>query len=354
MRALNRAVKTLDEVALEPAINDWQDAYAPTTQEAREQALERSFSALCAQDWDDLQPAEQEVHQRLLGRLLAIGANPNRVMHANRDDRGTVPIDLAALLQKWPVVKQLIEGGADPYRRDCHQMSLMDRALYDVHVQGAHLLLDLGLDVDRMVEPGMLVYRSIERTNRWSDEDRAGFIQRLIAMGHPIDPPQGPDLALAPACYYDDRIKCLDLLIQAGADPQVLLSTSMEIPDEPIWTDEGWTLLHVAAVGGQDKVVERLLGLGLSVNVTSQTLAMTPLHAAALGGNVRAVDLLIKAGAALHVRDHKGRTPLDLARKRPDETYEAQAYLEHLELSSIVSTVNGHVEQHGQHAKSRL
>ena len=79
----------------------------------------------------------------------------------------------------------------------------------------------------------------------------------------------------------------------------------------------GIPLLSHAIFGGEasDDVFEMLLDAGADVNAKSN-LSMTPLMAAASVGRVSQVEVLLAKGAEPDVADSKGRTALDVARKR--------------------------------------
>ncbi|KAF1807862.1 ankyrin, partial [Eremomyces bilateralis CBS 781.70] len=84
-------------------------------------------------------------------------------------------------------------------------------------------------------------------------------------------------------------------------------------------TEDGETPLHIAASGGHDTVVDRLLKRGIDVNSKDQR-GQTPLHKAAAVGDEGVVQLLLKqASIDFDLKDNDGRTPLALAvRFRPE------------------------------------
>ncbi len=72
----------------------------------------------------------------------------------------------------------------------------------------------------------------------------------------------------------------------------------------------GLTLLHLAAVANQPKLIRFLVQEGLSVDVRDPR-GNTPLHYAAYYGKLRAVKTLLALGADLGARNvHRGETPL--------------------------------------------
>merc|ERR1711871_563415 len=82
-------------------------------------------------------------------------------------------------------------------------------------------------------------------------------------------------------------------------------------------SDSGRTALHKAAFWGHSHVIEFLLdvsSIGQSVNVNAIDFnGDTPLHDAARFGHKDVVRHLMNAGACTHIRNRKGRNPLDTA-----------------------------------------
>ena len=80
---------------------------------------------------------------------------------------------------------------------------------------------------------------------------------------------------------------------------------------------DGATLLHAAAEGGNMRVLQIFLDAGCKSDVNHQedSCRSAPLHVAAEHGHSRIAGALIRAGASVDLTDRKGRTPLHLAAK---------------------------------------
>ena len=91
----------------------------------------------------------------------------------------------------------------------------------------------------------------------------------------------------------------MDALLQAGADPDLLLNG----PGAP---------LHVAAGSGHQDVVRRLLERGAGMERRDEC-GCTALHYAAQHGHVYVVECLLRAGARIDVQQNEGATSLYLA-----------------------------------------
>ena len=79
----------------------------------------------------------------------------------------------------------------------------------------------------------------------------------------------------------------------------------------------GWTPLHYAASGpqaGQNAIIALLLEHHAYIDAASPN-GTTPLMMAASYGSPEAVKLLIEAGADVHLRNQKGMSALDFARR---------------------------------------
>lgn len=81
-----------------------------------------------------------------------------------------------------------------------------------------------------------------------------------------------------------------------------------------VYSDGGWTPLHLAAHAGHKAIAEFLLANGADVNAWSKNnLANQPLHAAAAGQQTELVALLLEHGAEIDSPEHGGFTALQLA-----------------------------------------
>jgi len=76
---------------------------------------------------------------------------------------------------------------------------------------------------------------------------------------------------------------------------------------------DGTSPLCVAALWGNDKMVECLVSNGAKVNVRNRGTEWTPLHAATFQEHGKVVHKLLRLGANMEAKDHRGRTPKDYA-----------------------------------------
>jgi ankyrin repeat protein len=87
-----------------------------------------------------------------------------------------------------------------------------------------------------------------------------------------------------------------------------------------------WTLLHMAASGGNKKMTELLIAKGAAVNATNRD-GKTPLHYAAGKGHLNVVETLLAHFADPEAK-YNGKTAADLAREHSQ--FEVEAYLSKL------------------------
>jgi len=106
--------------------------------------------------------------------------------------------------------------------------------------------------------------------------------------------------------------KSMEKFIDKSPNPTSLLG---------ITTEDGKSLLGLAAPNGHLEAVNYLLGRGCDVNVADDK-GRTPLMEAALWGQVRVVDALLKAGANNHLTDREDMTAANLAEDSDKNDYE--------------------------------
>ena len=105
---------------------------------------------------------------------------------------------------------------------------------------------------------------------------------------------------LSNAAWFTDNPAIVQLLLQAGADPQAV-------------NNEGLTPLHRGAVNGNPVVTAHLLAAGADPNALDNE-DYTPLHHSAAGGaSGRVIARLLAAGADPLAGSNDGRTPLHSA-----------------------------------------
>lgn len=179
--------------------------------------------------------------------------------------RGILPLHIASALGNLAVVRVLLEGGPES------QVSAMDGGgmtpLHWAAMSGneavVSLLLEKGADV-------LAVSKGYDAPLREEGSESIGY-QTVVS-----------------------------LLLDKGADISVV-------------NKDGRTLLHCAALQGNEAVVSLLLEKGANIRVSAiDKDGQTPLHYAAMQGNGAVITLLLEKGALADISavGKKGRTPL--------------------------------------------
>lgn len=173
------------------------------------------------------------------------------------DDR--TPLMLAAAAGDPCLFHFLIARGSDPTLKDDRGLNLLHYAAVGGSVEIIEKLLFLELDID--------------------SEDDYGFTPLMITL-------------------VFDRPDALLFLIKNGSDPRCILSN-----------DFGPSLLHIAAVRGNNNNIEKLISLGLDID-SRDFLGRTPLMAAAFGEQLESFFFLIEKGSDPLLEDNDGRSVL--------------------------------------------
>ena len=139
----------------------------------------------------------------------------------------------------------------------------------------------------------------------------------------------GGDSPLLIALYHGRR-DLADLLLAQGWQPDAFEAAALGDTDrlraaldtEPSavtrFSNDGWTLLHLAGFFGHVNAVRLLLERGVGVNAVSVNgMRNTPLHAGLSGPmGIEGARLLVEAGADVNARQHGGYGPLHSAANR--------------------------------------
>ncbi|MCI4350038.1 MAG: ankyrin repeat domain-containing protein [Thermoplasmata archaeon] len=127
---------------------------------------------------------------------------------------------------------------------------------------------------------------------------RTELAQRLVAIGAPVGPFE--------AAALGDVARLRELL---DHDPALVHA----------YSDDGWTLLHLAAFFGHPEAVELLLHRGASLGAKARNdTANEPLEAASANGRIEVVKLLLLGGATVDATTGRGITALHAAAQNGD------------------------------------
>lgn len=229
--------------------------------------------------------------------LLARGADPDR-----RDEMGRTGLMWAAWLQKWPMVKFLIEAGASKVN-----VGLTVRML-------AATLAEL----ERQQRPPKgkgkpPVLREDEQLQLAGFPKLLEYLQPLVDPKVPL-PHEPPSLEE----YYQ-----FETAIRKNNRAKVE-SMLAKWPDIDQHQQEIGFAMHTAAHSGQVEMLKFFLGRGHQVGALNW-MKNTPLHFAAQYNKPAAVAFLLKQGANPLAPDLDGDTPLSLAKGKVKAMLEVAA-----------------------------
>jgi ankyrin repeat protein len=263
---------------------------------------------------DDLQKASE---------LLASGADPNAVSQFR------TPLEQALIHKNREMIRLLIEHGADLRALNTSARSplqdaserdpelgawlfqqLPDPTVLDAAEAGTldHLrkLVDAGGDVNT-VSPDSRCLSPLQAAALRGDVEIARFLLERGADVSYRGEWDRPAVVIAATSTYS--VGMTELLLSRGADPNV--------------TDHnGQSLLYELATTYPVDVLETLIRAGAIVNFRAPD-GSTPLHHAASGNTdpkARAIHALVQHGAELDAQDNQGFTPLHAALERTMST----------------------------------
>ncbi|KAK4203488.1 ankyrin repeat-containing domain protein [Triangularia verruculosa] len=283
--------------------------------------------------------AAQGGHEPIVKRLLEVGANTSVVDGSKY--RATA-LHLAARKGKLGVVDLLLRSGANIEQCESRNMTPLHVAVSAGQEGVAGLLLGNGANVNAESEEGWTPLL----TSLGHLGGKASMVKLLIEAGADVkattDDKRGP-LHFATS---KGNVAIVELLLDKGADidvrnskdetplqnavrvgslelVQLLLRRGAKIEgkdqsDQTLAGDQ-FTPLHWAAKQGHNVVVGLLLEKGADANAKT-TDQSTPLHLAVEGGHRLVVWELLAKGADVNARDGKGRRPIE----RQDEEHPNQ------------------------------
>ena len=302
---------------------------------------------------------------RVASSLLSAGAATD-----SRDSQGATPLMYAAAGGNAPVVQELLREGADPNLVCSRGRSSLHRAIAFDKVNVARILLDHpnidvnlvdgsrkdqtplmlassygrgqivpilthkpGLDVnsqapesqstalhfaaqlaDAQIVSTILDHPDVDvnKRNRWctpltvaAQNGHLSVVEALLDHGADTELQEGVDRAsgtpLNRAIDYG-YIRIVRLLLERGANPTVI-----DIYNR--------TIIHSAAVNGQDEVLRVLFEFPTGIDINAQgTNGRTAMHDAAYFNYCSTIKILFENRARTDIHDHAGRSPLGVAK----------------------------------------
>jgi ankyrin repeat protein len=127
-------------------------------------------------------------------------------------------------------------------------------------------------------------------------------VKTLIAEGVNVNEPDANGDAPLVMAAYQGHTEIARLLLEAGADVTAV-DPAMKA-----------TALHAAAYAGRSEAAALLIEYGIDIDKQGPKNGYTALHDAIWQKHIDTVKVLIAAGANLHLKTHRGETPLQFAK----------------------------------------
>jgi cytohesin len=227
--------------------------------------------------------------------LITHGANVKYVHPA--DGRGLVH---EAAMKGFPnLLPILIDAGASPVLRDRSGQTPLDLALAYKNANVVAALLRLG---SRILESQAAAEEAMETAVL---KGQVEIVRILLESGFDVNKPTVDGSTYLHDAALKNQKKIAELLLRCGAHADALNQT-------------GGTPLHDAALGGSVDVINLLLDRGANINAADREAGATPLMLAASLDRASAIAALLKRGADPALKDARGMTALDRAKKTED------------------------------------
>ena len=234
------------------------------------------------------------------------------------DNEGRPPLHEAARIGHEELVRLLLKYGSDVNARNNKQSTALHGAALNGNRRIVELLINNGANLDAKDEEGQtaLFFAAFAR-------ERA-VVRVLINKGANLKVKDNGGLTVlhAAVCLDDKRITQLNenrLRVQKddedsmakwrwalkyGHEAVVRLLLEKDRSDLNSQSEDGRTMLVLAAINGHDSVVRLALENGANINTTDET-GMTALHWTAKSGRHTTVKLLLENGAKIEAREEE-------------------------------------------------
>lgn len=239
-----------------------------------------------------------EYLHHLGGDIHYIAPNGNTLLHE------------AVFSNSFACARYLINQGVGPNFLNHKGHTPLYYTLMDKDLFLSQFLISSGADINaRDFEGDTLLHKLILAYENKLDEEIEGAlfrdensyldcIQLLIRFG--VDANKPDEQGVTPlylTLFYDDK-ELQTVLEDAGGD------LNYRIPNM-----HNAHFLHIAAQSGHDQVIQKLLSLGVNVDILDAR-SVTPLELASAGGYMSSVQLLIENGADVNHQDDSHLTPV--------------------------------------------
>lgn len=240
---------------------------------------------------------------------------------------GQLPLQLAVLENKEDIVKLLMEQEADPTLKDFQGLSAIDHAVLMKNQKMLSLILSKAICKDqKQVEKALVNKASASAFNKLKQktdkllavnvnkltplckaayEGKLDEIKKLYTNG---ELNKWDQFGMTPIHYaiLGNQLEAVDLLAQKRADVKKYTLETYRLSQSEVDSP-----LHLAAIACNEKMIEKLIKLGLKPNATNKE-GQTALHYGAVCENLKAMQALIQNKASPRFLDNQKISPLAL------------------------------------------
>lgn len=217
-------------------------------------------------------------------------------------------------------MKQFCFSSLDEFHIDQHSFLVTSLEAAIEHVNSGSLLcLAPEAQLDYFNKNLTPLYQSFEMQNVFNENSskipeklanlfefaRLGDIEKIVEI---LNKPKSDEKNVFDA----SKLLCHPLCSCDKCEFQISMTLVNTVPTVHSCDDRGFTVLHIASMFGQPKVVDLLIGFGANVNAVDQS-GETPLHYACTRGHQNELLLLLHSGAKFDIFDNEGNTPLHCA-----------------------------------------
>ena len=272
--------------------------------------------------------------------LIKAGADVNTAEEKGNDSA----LIAAAKGGSTDCVKSLIQAGADVNRADKKGYTALLHASSLAHYKCVNVLVQTGADVNHVAKkdgitalisavrnPHGLCHeeaKNIAGVDKLVDHSHEKCVELLIQAGADINSRTAYRYTALTFATQNDHDKCVELLVAEGADVNEALVNAARSGSErcldllvKLGADVnafdcyGYTAIMAAALNGHNSCVSSLIEAGADVNMESAT-GYTALMYASVYGRTKSTCALLNAGADVNMVDRFGYTALIEAASR--------------------------------------
>ncbi len=214
-----------------------------------------------------------------------------------QDQCGFTPLHVAARYNRLDVMRKLLELGADLETEDAVGCPALNLALQKGYEDCAEVMLEKGANPNKH-------YKHVGYEIHQLPADTPKCLELLLQHGADPELRNQRGLTALHVAVKGGNILYVYILLQHGANPNASCAT--------MTSHNRWSALHLSVIGGEKGITELLLLYGADPNM-KDVFGNTALHHVASHGQVPIAQLLINHGANVALNNERKYQPLHRA-----------------------------------------